>query len=199
MLMQPQSNEYDFIMNTDHKPKKKVVLPSGNSKQSRILIVVGGVSLLLIGIVVIMSFISSAGNAGKTELLKAAQQQAEIVRISEIGIDRAKGSTAKNLATTTSFSMQSDQATLTASLSGQGVKVNAKELAASKNQKTDAILTAAEQSNKFDEVFITTLHTELASYQQTLKSAYDKTSSKKLKATLTEQFEHAELLATVKL
>lgn len=197
--MQPQTNDYDFIMNAGQKPKKKIVLPSGNSKQSRILIVVGGVSVLLIAVVFVMSLISSAGNATKAELLKAVQQQAEIVRISTLGIERAKGSTAKNLATTTNLSIMSDQAILTSSLAGQGVKVNPKELAAGKNQKTDAALTAAEQSNKFDEVFVQTLQTELAAYQQTLKSAYDKTSNEKLKSTLSQQFEHAGLLATVKL
>ena len=198
VLMQPQTNDYEFILNTDHKPKKKSVIPSGNSKQSRILIVIGGLSLLLIIGLVVMSFINSAGNATKTELVKVAKQQTELVRVSEIGVKRAKGGTARNLAVTTSLSLRSDQAALSSSLAGVGIAVDAKELAAGINQETDATLTAAEQSNKFDEVFIQTLQAELTDYQQTLKSAYDKATNKKLKATLSEQFEHAELLISIK-
>jgi flagellar basal body-associated protein FliL len=190
--------DYDFILNADQKPTKKPRLPSGNSKQSRILIVVIGAVALLIIAVIAMVFISNAGSAGKADLLKAAEQQAELIRISQLGVERAKGTTAKNLATTASFSLQSDQAILRSALSKNGITLSDKQLLAGKNEKTDAVLTSAEQSNKFDEVFIQTMQTQLKAYQQTLKSAYDSTGSKSLKTTLSTQFEHADLLASVK-
>lgn len=197
MLMQPESGQYDFIMNTDHKPKKPLV-PSGNSKQSRIIIVVVAAFVLIIAVIVVFSLISSAGNAGKDELIKAAQQQSEILRISKLGTDRARGTSAKNLATTTSLSLQSDQTTLLASLKSHGIKLSSKDLALGKNAKTDTILTTAEQSNKFDEVFTQTIQAELVTYQKTLKAAYDKADSNKLKQTLSDEFNHASLLATAK-
>lgn len=190
--------DYDFIMNSGQKPASKPKLPAGNSQKSRILIVAAGAVLLLIVAIVVIALISSAGKAGQADLVKAAQQQAEIVRISELGTERAKGAAAKNLATTAGLSMQSDQAALQKALSKQGIKVNEKQLAAGKNQQTDTVLTTAEQSNKFDEVFTKTLQEELRAYQQTLKSAYDSASSESLKQTLTTLFEHAELLATAK-
>lgn len=198
MLMhQEHQNPYQFIVDTDHT-KKKVRLPAGNSKQSRIFIVLGGVLLLLIIGIVVASLISSAANAGKVDLLKVAQKQAELVRISELGMTRAKNSSAKNLATTVNLSMQSDQSTLIASMKAAGVKVSAKELALGKNPKTDTALTAAEQANKFDEVFTETIQLQLLDYQKSLKTAYDKASSKKLKQTLSDQFDTAGLLATAK-
>lgn len=193
---QPQ-NPYQFIVDTDHT-KKKAVLSSGGSKQSRILIVLGGAVILLIIGVVVMMLISSASNAGKVDLLKAAQQQTELIRVSKIGIDRAQSTTAKNLATTTNVSLQSDQASLVASIKASGVKLSTAELALGKNPKTDVTLTSAEQANNFDEVFTQTLQTQLIEYQKTLKIAYDKTESKTLRQTLSDQYNSAGLLATAK-
>ena len=194
---EPQHNPYQFIVDTDHT-KKKPLVAVGNSKQSRIFIVLGGLLVLLIIGFVVAALISSAANAGKADLIKVAQQQAELVRVSKIGVDRAKDSSARNLATTVSLSLQSDQTALVASLKSSGIKVSAKELALGKDPKTDTALTAAEQSNKFDEVFIQTIQAQLVDYQKSLKTAYDKTDSKKLKQTLSDQFNTAGLLATAK-
>jgi hypothetical protein len=197
MLMQEQHNPYQFIQDTDHT-KKRSLASIGNSKQSRILIVLGGVFALIIVAVIVMSLISSAANAGKAELLKVAQKQTEIIRVSKLGMERAKGSSAKNLATTVNLSLQSDQSTLVTTLKSAGVKVSAKDLALGKNPKTDVALTNAEQSNKFDEVFTETIQAQLVDYQRSLKSAFDKTDSKKLQQTLSAQFTTAGLLATAK-
>jgi hypothetical protein len=197
--MQPEQQEhpYQFIFDADHKPKKSK-LPQGNSKQSRILIAVAGALALIIVMVIIFSLISAASNAGKSELIKAAQQQAELVRISKLGVDRAKGATAKNLAMTTNLSIQSDQTTLVAAMKAQGIKISPKDLVLGKNIKTDATLTSAEQANKFDEVFTDTIQKELVTYYNTLKIARDKTSSKKMKQTLIDEMNHAAMLATAK-
>lgn len=197
MLMHQDHNPYQFIVDTDHT-KKRPRLPAGNSKQSRIVIVLAGLFALLVVGLVVVALISNAANAGKADLMKVAQQQAELVRVSKLGIDRAKSTSAKNLATTVNLSLQSDQATLVASLKSAGVKVSAKDLALGKNPKTDTALTTAEQSNKFDEVFTETIQAQLVDYQRSLKTAHDKASSKKLKQTLSDQFTTAGLLATAK-
>lgn len=191
MIMHPEP-DYNFIMNANHKPKKPL-LPSGNSKQARIFIVLGGVILLLIIASVVLVLISSAGNGNKEALLKAAQQQAELIRVSKIGIDKARDPATRNLAMTTNLSLQSDQASLLTH-----VKASSKQLALGKSTKTDVALTNAEQSNRFDEVFTETIQTELASYQKTLKSAYDGSASKKTKATLTDEYNHAAVLLSKK-
>lgn len=189
--MQPQP-DYDFIMSANHKPKKPL-LPRSNSKQTRIFIFLGGIVLLLVIFTVVMTMISSAGNGEKDTLLKAAQQQAELIRVSKIGIDKARDPDTRNLAMTTNLSLQSDQVSLLAHLS-----TNSKQLSLGKNTKTDVALTTAEQSNRFDEVFTSTLQTELTAYQKTLKSAYDGSSNKKTKATLAEEYTHAGVLLSKK-
>lgn len=195
--MQPQENPYQFITDSTHKPKKSLI-PNPESQKARIMIVLAGVGILIVLALIVSTLISSASNSGKTELIKAAQQQTELVRISKIGIDRAKDTAAKNLATTTNVSLQSDQLTLAADLKSSGIKLDPKVLALGKDQKTDVLLTNAEQANNFDEVFIKTLQTKLVAYQKQLKIAHDKTDSKKLKATLSLQFTNAGLLAETK-
>lgn len=189
-------NPYQFIVDSNHK---KSSLPTiGNSKQSRLFIVLGGVLILLILGIIIASVLAGASKSGQEEILKATQKQTELIRISEIGLKLAKGSSAKNLATSINLSLKSDQATLLASLKSNGIKVSAKELGLAKNQKTDTLLTSAEQSNKFDDVFIQTIQAQLVDYQKTLKTAYEKTDSKKVRATLQTQYKTAGLLATAR-
>lgn len=190
---QSPNNPYDFIINADHKAKRPL-LPGSNSKQARIIIVILGLLGLLIAGAVIAAFIASSGNAGKADLTKAAKQQSEIVRISKIGIDHAREPNAQNLAITTNMSMQSDQTALLAALKKQNINLSAKELALAKDSKVDAALTNAEQANKFDAVFTSTIKALLSEYQQTLKKAHDQTSSKTLKAVLAEQYKHAGIL-----
>jgi len=197
MVMAEHHPDYDFIMNPAQAPKKSII-PAGNSMKQRLIIVAAGAVLLLIAAIVVIALISSAGKAGQADLVKAAQQQAEIIRVSKLGLDRARGSSAKNLATTTNLSMQSDQTALLAALKTQGVKVSNEELAAGKDTKTDTALITAEQSNRFDEAFTEAIQAQLVAYQKTLKTAYDSASSTKLKDALALQFEHAGLLATAK-
>lgn len=190
-------NPYQFIVDANHaKPRPGSNL--GSSKQGRLFIVLGGVIVLLIIGIVIATLLSSASNAGRDEILKATQKQTEIIRISEIGLKLAKGSSAKNLATSVNLSLKSDQTTLLATLKSNDIKVSDKQLALGKNQKTDTLLTSAEQSNKFDEVFVQTIQAQLMDYQKTLKSAYEKSESKKVKAALQTQYQTAGLLATAK-
>lgn len=190
-------NPYQFIVDSNHqKPRPGSNL--GASKQGRLFIVLGGVLVLLIIGIIFAVFISNASKAGQTEILRATQKQAELVRVSEIGLKLAKGSSAKNLATSVNVSLRSDQTVLLATLKSSGIKVSNKQLVLGKNPKTDALLTSAEQSNKFDEVFVETIQMQLVDYQRTLQSAYQKTDSKKARAELQAQFQSAGLLATAK-
>lgn len=193
MVMQPQT---PYFMQTPAKGPKGAKAPL--SKKGRILAVAGGAIALILIATIFMAVLSSAGKAGREELLSVAQQQTELIRISKIGIDRSRNTSAKNLAMTVSVSLQSDQKTLSAALSNQHIKISPKQLAMGKKQSTDKLLTEAEQANKFDAVFIETIQAQLKKYKQTLNSAHGKTSNKKLKALLEKQFKNAHLLSTAK-
>lgn len=193
--MANEHNPYQFIVDGNHRPKKSPLSLNSGSKQTRIMIFAGGLVVLLVLMMIVWTILSSGNSGPKEELIRAGQQQTELIRISKIGADRAKGSQAKNLATTVSLTATSDQATLISTLKSSKIKVSTKEFALGKNTKTDAELTSAEQANRFDEAFVETIQKQLTAYQKTLKSAYDKTNNKALKEALAAQYESAGLLA----
>lgn len=189
------SGQYDFLF---HEPPKKSKLPinlnSSNLKQRVLLVGGGAVVLLLLGMIV-FGLLNSGSKGGQAEILKIAQTQAELVRVSEIGKTKARTTTAKNLAVITSLSITSDQASLVKTISP---KPSSKVLALGKNKNTDDLLTLADQNNNFDAAFVTEIQKELKDYQVAVKKAYDQTSNKKTKAVLAEEYKNASVLAGVK-
>lgn len=198
MVMQPNgqsSNPYEF-MNT--------LPPAGGGaapvdKKRRIIIVAIAGSVLLMLIVIILSLALGGGPSNKEELLSLAKQQNELIRIAEIGAQKSHESQAKNLAVISKLSLTTDQQPLIDALKAQDLKVTAADLSAGKNPKTDEALKVAEQANRFDEVFITTMQSQLTTYQKSLKKAHDNPATgKKLKATLDTQYRNASLIINVK-
>jgi hypothetical protein len=193
-----QQNPYDFIMNAPQAPKKGWLPGIGSSQKQRILVVIAGGVLLIIILLIVFSLIFGGSGGNTDALVKVAQEQTELIRISDIALTKARGSDALNLAVTTKLSLTTEQQPLLATLKSEGRKLSIKELNAGKNSATDESLAAAEQNNQFDQVFIQTLQNGIANYQKTLKQAYDGTSSKKVKQTLNEAYTHATTLFPAK-
>lgn len=189
--MEP-SNQYDFITNPSTPPKPGPFGSGGLSKKKLALFAGGGL-LLLIVIVSVAASMLGGGPTNTDHLLAVAAKQNEIIRISDVAIKEAKGIEARNLAMTTKLSLRSDQSLLTAALKAQKVKVPK----ASKNAKTDQMLTEATQNNRFDEVYLKFTQAELVDYQKKLNTAYKTTVSKNLKAALKTQYENASILIGV--
>lgn len=187
MLMQP-NNDYDFITNPAKPPQRKLI-GYGNSMQSRIIIVAIGVLLMIFIGLGVTTLLSSGEKEYKSTLLKITQQQAELIRISDMGSTKARNPDTLNLAITTKATLKTDQATMLTR-----VKANEKLLAQLKDSKTDQLLISAEQSNNFDEVFTKTIKAQLLDYQATLKLAYDSSSNKATRADLEKLFNNASTL-----
>lgn len=188
----PNSNPYQFI--TDPQKPFKKQLFSGNSKLQRILIIVGAVSVLIAATLVLFSILNSASSAVRNDYQNLLQQQTEIIRVSEIGISKARGTDAKNLAVTTKLSLESSLSELTALAKGARADTNAKTLTLGKDAETDKALTTADQANRFDEAFAAKLTELLNEYQQTLKRLYDQANKESTKLTLGQAYNNASLL-----
>src|SRR3990167_2153846 len=130
--------DYGFILDPSQQTKK-TMLPSGNKKQ-RILIVLTGGAILLVLTVVGFSLIFGGGSSEQS--LQLAQKHTELIRIAQIGTEKAKDSKAKNLAITTKLTLQSSQPKV---LKITNQKAESKALLAGKNESTDKSLTEAEQ------------------------------------------------------
>lgn len=193
-----ERNPYDFIVDPGQPAlKKKFALPKGSSKSQRIFMGLGGGVILITLIVLVSTILGSGDKAKKQQLVSVVSQQKELIRVAEIGVKKAKGVEAKNLAVTTQLTLTSEQTALLSSLKSMGVKTDSKTLGG-KNTKTDATLTAAEQANNFDAVFIETIQTDLTTYAKSVQTAYKSNSSKKTKAALEAQFKNAAILANFK-
>ena len=182
---------YEFITNPG-RPAKKSLLGSvlgGNSAKGRLIIAAAGVVILLFLVVIAYSFITSGNGKLKQDYQSLAQQQAEIIRVSEIGVSKAKQTEAKNLAVTTKYTLTSQQPAILSLAKKAGAKTDAKTLILGKDNQTDSLLTTADQTNQFDTVFIKTLQTKLQKYQQALKKIYDASSKTATKDILTKDYD----------
>ena len=187
------ANQYAFITDPQ-KPAKKSFLPSGSSKQNRILLVVGGFVVLLFIITLVFVLIANIGTSQKKAWLSLAQQQQELIRVSDLGSTKAQNQDTKNLAITTKLALESSQASIDKLAAKNGAVITKKSLALGKNTQTDVTLTAAQQSNQFDQTFRQIIKTQLTDYQAQLKNLYDKTSSKSTKNSLSAANTSAFLL-----
>lgn len=188
--MQPNNNQYDFIMNAPPSSQKGGFLKGGDNKKF-FAIVGGGVFVLL----VLVTMLFSGGAPSNADLLvKVAQRQNELIRVAGIGVKDARGTQALNLARTVELNLRSDQAPLLSTLKAQKVKVGAKQLAVPTSAQTTQMLTEARQNNRFDDVFVTYVQAELLSYQKDLQEAYSTSVDTKLKDTLKAQYDNATVL-----
>lgn len=185
--------DYDFIFNPE-QPKKKLPLPG--SKKGRIITVAVIVAVLITAGSVVAGIISNAGKADTEALVTAARQQQELIRISKLGIEKAKTGEAKNIAVTTLLALESEQDDMQAAIKTAGLNPK-KVLVGSADTKTTQALTAAEQNNRFDEEFLKVMTASLTAYQKSVKAAYDGTTSTKLKTALSAQYKSANTLAGI--
>lgn len=182
---------YDFITNPKAAPKKPVF--SGAAGPKKILLIIGGLTIAVL-ILSVLAAAFGSGSGSKETYTTMLQQQAEIIRIADIGIKSAKDAPAQNLAITTKQTMESQTVAITAVASSAGFKIDKKQIAAGKNAETDEKLKNAEQINKFDEEFIVILKASLTDYQKTLKTIYDSSESKSSKETLDQNYTYVQSL-----
>lgn len=199
MQQMPQSNPYKFITNPAQQQKPKLSLPGGkNDKLMRVVVILVGIVILISLIMFGMNLLGSSKQKNINQLVTVAQKQTELIRVTEIGIKKAKTKEAKDLAMTTKLTLISQQSVLSDAVKKAGSKLDSKVLVLGKDSKTDQLLTQAEQSNNFDKVFLEKLKSELTEYAQSVKNAYDTTTSTKTKEALEIQFNNAVILSDFK-
>lgn len=187
-------NPYEFITNPQ-KPTKNNLFSGMNNKVLMIAAVLLGITV----IVLIFAVVFGSQVSNKDQLISLAKKQNELVRVAGIGEEKARTTEAKNLAATAKLTFSSQQQPLLDTLAKQGIKLKGKQLNASTQEEidnknaADKKLTEAEQNNRFDDVFLVVLRTQLAEYQKDLKAAYDNTSNKSIKNMLSEQYKSASL------
>lgn len=167
-----QQNQYDFIMAPNSKPAGFSFM--GNNKGARIAVVALLVIIIFVLGAVVNSFLNKGDQAQTQRLVEITQAQTEIIRVSSLAKTKATDINTRNYALNAQLSVESSQIQVKKVLAARGVKDKSlsKQLAASKNPKTDAALDEATKNSRFDETFITILNKQLTDYQKLLQAAY---------------------------
>lgn len=195
----PQTNgqfnpgQYDFITDPQKAPKKKL-LSSGSSKGQRIAIFAIGIILLFILLMLFFSFLTGSSKPNTDQLTKVMQQQVEIARVSQLGIQTASSDSAKSTAAKTQIVIDSQYTALSAAVKQRKIKISTKQLGAGKNSKTDQTLKTAQSNGRYDDAFVQQTRTSLEEYQKTLKTAYAGSKSKGIKDLLNQDYSDVGVL-----
>lgn len=190
----PQPHEYEFITNPGQPPKRSLnPLPGGTSMPIRIAIVVGGLLVMLIIFLVLKGIFSGGGNT--EALLGVGQDQQQLIHLATNATEQEGLSSANRaFAVTTEVTLTSAQQQLVTYLANNGKKVDAKTLGLKVSAPLDEQLKTAAASSTYNTTFKQTMETQLKSYQQALREAYNQTSGPKGRELLTEQFDGSSLL-----
>lgn len=193
-IAEPQ-NPYEFL--TAPAPPARRSLPGlgpNSPVAQRLLIIVGGLAVVVIVLGVLASSLFGGGNTNIKGLTLAAQQQAEIARVSQFGAQQAVSQNVKNFAASTQLSILSDQQQLITFLQKNGQKISPKQLGLAQNPKTDAALTTAQAASTYDETFTAIVQNQLKSYGQNLKQTFAISKSPSERQILKNDYAHAQLL-----
>jgi hypothetical protein len=189
------SQQYDFITSPAARPKRSLIPGAGSSKNQRIIVaVIGVLGLLTFGLLIYGLLTSGPDN--KDQLIGVAQTQVELIHISETATDKATNPDTKNLAKSIGLVMQSDESNLSAALSKNGVKLKDRDLEHNVDASIDQKLATAETNGTFDASYNALVKDLLSSYQTSVKTAFDGTSSKLTKEALSTAYDNASLLLT---
>ena len=189
-----ERSPYDFIFNPQQPAKKTPVLATG-SKTTRIAIFGGGlVALVIIGIIV--SSIIGGGGSNLQPVITVTEEQTELIRVAAAGTQHAVNQKTQNLAYNVQLAMESARNQTLDYLATNHQKVGAKTLALKHSTVTDTALTNALTASTYDSTFTDILQTDLVTYSQQLKTAYNANPGPKGKTLLSKQYDAAQLLIT---
>jgi len=192
---QPIANKYDYLYVTP--PAKRPFGISGDPKQ-KLLISVLFVGFVLIVLFVGFSVFSSLTKKDYTNYTKLVDQQTEIVRIIDSGLLKARGITAKNYTSTLRASTLSEKNEVTAFLKTNGVKIDEKKLATSKNAANDKVLADAQSAVDYDEKFVALVNKLVVDYQKIIASSVSTATAKPEQALVSGLQTNAEIIANAK-
>lgn len=193
--MNPEQNPYDFITNPAPPPRKRSFLPgAGSSTTQRILVVVAGLTILIIVSMVVISLLSGSGGSRRDVLLKLAQQQAEIIRVSEAGTKDAASTETRAYAAVVKQSLTTVQNDTLELLAKHGIKSNDKRLAQGKEQATDEALAEAKRLNRYDEALNEYLINSLTAYRQEVRRAFESAKNGSERQLLDNSFSNTAVL-----
>jgi len=188
-------NQYDFIVNYNHRPGSNWLLQS--SLKTRIIIFSGGLLVLLLLAWIFIALLSANSGTSATSLTALAQEQAELARVANSPQQNTNLDATLNLASTVRLSMLSDEQTFVNYLTSINAGPSSDTLAQDMNAQTDAQLSSAKTNGTFDQTYTTVTNQELTTYANNLKKAFNATSNPSERQLLNNAYQNAQLLVAL--
>jgi hypothetical protein len=193
---QPAPNPYDYILNTPQK-QKKFRLGGGNNR-SKIILSVVFISVVLIVVWVAISIFNSLGKKDYTSYSDLLQQQATIIHIVDISSPKLRTAATKNYVAIIRSTTTTEKAETTAFLKKVGVDTNDKKISTSVDTSNDKTITAAEQTNQYDETVTNVLNDLIADYQKNIALTAKEATTISEKALTSILLTNARVVTNVK-
>ena len=192
--MEPQHEpaQFDFIMNPEQQHRSS---GGGSSFAVKLLVIVGALFVVMILAVVVMNLLGGGGGTNKTALLSVAQDQTEIIRLADSGLESSVGQANKNFAVNLKLATSTQKTDLLTYMDSKGIKPKDKDLGLKQSASNDTVLANAKSSSTFDSAFKSVMRENLLTYQKDLNAAYgdaDQAGQQVLKA----DFNATQLLLT---
>lgn len=188
----PSGPNYDFIMNAGNNRSNSWLVTA--SLKTRIIVVSVGILILLLIIWIGIALFTASASGNVQNFTALAQEQAELMRISQDPVNNAASDTTQNFAQTTELSMTSDQKTFLTYLKALGSEPSPQVLAAQRSSRSDTQLAAAKQAGTYDQTYMAVAQKDLNTYATGLKRAFAATSNLEERKLLNNAYQHAQLL-----
>ncbi len=190
----PQQNPYDYLLNPPTAPRKQRPLFSGGNKVVKVVFV----AVVLVVVLIAYSVFSNLTKTNYDAVVRLAERQQEIVRVSNLGLASAQDPATRVYVSTIASTTQSEQYATVAFLSKKQIKVSPSVLALKQDSSIDTSLKSAQQNNTYDKVLTDTLNDLLLSYQKAQKEVTDVGKSKSETALFATLFLNAKVLDGIK-
>jgi hypothetical protein len=188
----PTPNPYDFL-NAPTGPKRTLFGTGG--PKNKVLVSVVFVLVVLLLVVIGFSFISSLGKKDYSAYNTLLKTQYELVRITELGTDKARTAEVRQFAATVQYTTITERDAVVTLLTKANQEVLVKQLAQGKDTTNDKALAAAEQANRYDEEVLKIMNTLLSSYYKQIKDVALSASTKSEKALVAQLQTNAKVVS----
>lgn len=188
--------DYSFITNPETPPERSFFQSlGGGSLAVKITLVTGAIVAVFILILILRALVGG-GNLNTETLLTVAQDQQELIHLSDgAGLQAGISTDNKNFSATLGLSLSSSQSQLLSYLAQNHKKINQKQLGMKVSATTDEQLASAASSGTYNQTFKQVMGSQLDQYGRDLQAAYQKNTGKKGRALLSDSYNQAILLA----
>jgi len=184
---QNPNNAYEFIMTPP--AKSGGFKAGGNSFKQRLMLVAGGGVILVLILVILFGVVLKPNTKYIDALFQVAATQQDIVDLTKLGNDNVKEQSLLNTSITINSVVSSHLVKVTNYINDSSfAKNSAKSIEALRDNDYEALLDEAQTNGTYDTTYQTLLLDRVDIYRSNLQTAYQATSSQKLKNLLNDAY-----------